>query len=168
MKANYAERAIKTIKGKIYKYFTYKQSYRYIDAQDITWVYNSSVHRSIKMAPAQVTTSKPNSERMKNKERMKNEKNTFKFKVGDFVRISHARKTFTGEYDQRWSGKLFQIVHRDGSQRYPTYKIKDYAGEPIDGTFYEEELQKVTPNEYYKVKKILKVAKLKVAPKKSW
>ena len=84
-----------------------------------------------------------NSKRIKNDERMK--KTPFKFKVGDFVRISHARKTFTREYDQRWSGELFQIVNRDGTQRYPTYKIKDYAG---------EELQKVTPNEYYKVEKI--------------
>ena len=86
------------------------------------------------MASAQVTMSKLNSERMKN------EKNTFKFKVGDFARISRARKTFTREYDQRWSGELFQIVNRDGLQRYPTYKIKDYSGDPIDGTFYEEEL----------------------------
>ena len=72
VKANYAERAIKTIKGKIYKYFTCKQSYRYIDAlQDITQAYNSSVHRSIKMAPAQVTMSNLNSEIIKNEERMK-------------------------------------------------------------------------------------------------
>ena len=164
VKANYAERAIKTIKGKIYKYFTYKQSYRYIDAlQDFTRAYNSSVHRSIKMAPAQVTMNNLNSEGIKNEERMK--KTTFKFKVGDFVRISRARKTFTREYDQRWSGELFQIVNRDGTQRYPTYKIKDYAGESIDGTFYEEELQKVTPNEYYKVEKILKSRKIKGRPK---
>ena len=38
-------------------------------------------------------------------------------------------------------------------QRYPTYKVKDYAGDSIDGTFYEEELQKVTPSENYKVGK---------------
>ena len=121
VKANYAERAIKTIKGKITKHFTYKQSYHYIDAlQDITRAFNSSVHHSIKMAPAQVTMNKPNSERMKNEERMESEKNTFKFKVGDFVRISPAKKTFTREYDQRWSVELFQIVNRDGAQRYPT------------------------------------------------
>ena len=78
VKANYAVRAIKTIQGKIYKYFTYKQSYRYIDAlQDITRAYNSSVHRSFKMAPVQVTMSKPNSERMKDEERMKSEKKHF-------------------------------------------------------------------------------------------
>ena len=96
---------------------------------------------------------------------MKSEKNTFKFKVGDFVRISRVRKTFTRECDQRWSGEMFQIVNRDGSQRYLTYKIKDYSGEPIHGTFYEEELQKVTPNEYYKVEKILKSRKIKSHPK---
>ena len=115
------------------------------------------------MAPAQDTMSNLNSERIKNDERMK--MTTFKFKVGDFVRISRARKTFTREYDQRWSDELFQIVNRDGTQRYPTYKIKDYARESIDGTFYEEELQTVTPNEYYKVEKILKSRKIKGHPK---
>ena len=66
MKANYAERAMKTIKGKIYKYFTYRQSYHYIDAlQEVRQAYKLSVHLSIKMAPAQLTMSKLNSERMK-------------------------------------------------------------------------------------------------------
>ena len=57
---------------------------------------------------------------------------------------------FTRDYDQRWSGELFPIVKKDGSQKYPTYTIKDYGREPIDGAFYDEELQKVTPNEHYK------------------
>ena len=59
--SNYAERGIKTITGKIYKYFTYKQSYCYIDALQDT--FNSSVHHSIKMVPAHVTMRKLNSER---------------------------------------------------------------------------------------------------------
>ena len=111
------------------------------------------------MAPAQVTMSNLNSEGIKNEEKMK--KTTFKFKLGNLSE-SHVPER---EYDQRWSGELFQIVNRDGTQRYPTYKIKDYAGESIDGTFYEEELQKVTPNEYYKVEKILKSRKIKGRPK---
>ena len=69
---------------------------------------------------------------------------------------------FTREYDQRWSGELFQIVNRDGTQRYPTYKIKDYAGESIDGKM---ELQNVSPNECYKVEKFLKSCKIKGRPK---
>ena len=72
VKANYGKRAIETIKGKIDKYFTYKQSCHYIDAmKDIIQAYNSSVYHSIKMAPAQVTMSKLYPERMKNEERMK-------------------------------------------------------------------------------------------------
>ena len=146
VKANYAERAFKTIKGKIYKYFTYKQSYHYIDAlQDIAQAYNSCVHCSIKVEPAEETVNKLNSEEKKR------EKNTSKFKVGDYVRILHARKMFTREYDQRWNGELFQIVNRGESQKYPSYNIKNYAGGPIDGTFYEEDLQKVSPNTYHKV-----------------
>ena len=97
VKANYAERAIKTIKGKIYKYFTYKQSYHYIDAlQDITRAYNSSVHRPIKMAPAQVSMSKPNSERIKDEERMKSEKTLLSLKLGTFQNLMSQKDVHKG------------------------------------------------------------------------
>ena len=100
--------------------------------QDVTRAYDSSVHRSIKMAPAQVTMSKPNSERMKDEERMKSEKNTFKFKVGDFVRISHARKTFTREYDQRWSGvNCSKLLNEMGRKGIPHTKSKTMPGSPL-------------------------------------
>ena len=38
------------------------------------------------------------------------------------------------------------------------YKIADYEGEELEGTFYEQELQKVskTDDDYYRVEKILK------------
>lgn len=49
------------------------------------------------------------------------------------------------------------------SKRYkrgkiPVYKVKDWADDPIEGTFYESELQKVVKSEdvTYRVKKILK------------
>ena len=48
--------------------------------------------QSIEMAPTQLTMNNFNSERMKN------EKNVFMFKFGDFVRILHARKSFTRKY----------------------------------------------------------------------
>ena len=53
-KANYAERVIKTIKLKMFKYFTANETYRWIDElKNITYAYNSSNHRSIKMSPAE-------------------------------------------------------------------------------------------------------------------
>ena len=45
-KANYAERMIRTLKALMYRYFTYKQTYKYIDIlQDL--VYNHSPHISL-------------------------------------------------------------------------------------------------------------------------
>ena len=59
IKANYAERVIKTTKARITRYMTYKRSYRYIDhLGDFNDNYNSTFHRTIGMAPEKVTKSK--------------------------------------------------------------------------------------------------------------
>ncbi|CAG2236293.1 unnamed protein product [Mytilus edulis] len=61
VKAAISERAIKTIKTRIYRYFAYKQSYKYIDKlQDYAEGYNKTVHRTIDMPPNEV--SKQNEE----------------------------------------------------------------------------------------------------------
>ena len=155
VKANYAERAIKTIKGRIYKFFTHKQTHRYIDVlQHVTAAYNNSVHRSIGMAPVKVTEKNRPKSRPVTKQRQKKKK--YKFALGDFVRISHTKKAFSREYDQRWTAEIFKVVDRQWKQEFPTYTLQDYAGDSEEGTFYEEELQKVVPNEFYRVDKVLK------------
>ena len=46
-KANFAEHVIKTIKLKIFKYFTNRETFRWIDIlSDLTNGYNNSIHRS--------------------------------------------------------------------------------------------------------------------------
>jgi hypothetical protein len=56
VKASVAERVIKTIKTKIYIYFTFKQSYRYIDKlQSFAEGYNHTNHGTIDMEPAKVS-----------------------------------------------------------------------------------------------------------------
>ena len=51
-KANFAERVIKTIKLKIFKYFTKSETFRWVDVlSDLTRGYNNSIHRSIRMSP---------------------------------------------------------------------------------------------------------------------
>jgi len=47
-KASYAERVIRTLKTTMYRYFTYKQTYRYVDIlQDLVRDYNDRPHRSL-------------------------------------------------------------------------------------------------------------------------
>ena len=56
-KANYVERVIRTIRGRLARFFTHKQTRRYIDnIQDFISSYNNSLHRSIGMAPNQVNS----------------------------------------------------------------------------------------------------------------
>ena len=48
MKANYAERAIRTLKTMMYRYFTHKQTCKYEDVlQDLVSNYNNSPHTSL-------------------------------------------------------------------------------------------------------------------------
>lgn len=56
MKANYAERVIRTMKKIMYRYFLKNRTYRYIDIlQDLVTSYNQRPHRSLgERAPATV------------------------------------------------------------------------------------------------------------------
>ena len=57
-KANYAERVIRTVKGKLGRYMAYKKTRRWIDVlQDITDSYNNTYHRSIRMSPTEVLST---------------------------------------------------------------------------------------------------------------
>ena len=56
IKCSVVERFNRTIKSRIWKYFSAKRTYKYIDViQDLVDGYNKSYHRSIKMSPIQVT-----------------------------------------------------------------------------------------------------------------
>ena len=167
IKANYAERAIRTIKGKILKYTYSNQTYKYIDALDsILVAYNKSFHSSIKMAPQEVNETNESTlwkqlylPHKSNKiEASHNKTKRYKFAVGDTVRISFLKKTFSREYDQKWTDEIFIISKCFRREGLPVYKLKNFNGkQEISGTFYQQELQKVkiSSHKLYKIDKIL-------------
>ena len=175
-KANYAERVIKTIKLKIAKYFTDKETYRWIEIlTDLTYGYNQSYHRSIKMTPQEAKEKnnyqvwknqyapKLNSKgkKIKSSNKDQSSRHQYKFKLGDKVKISHIKKTFDREYSEKWSGEIFTVVERKRNQNIPMYKLKDYNNEVIESYFYEPELQLayMDSNVVYKIEEILKKRK---------
>jgi len=85
----------------------------------------------------------------------------FKFNVGDHVRISHLRKPFDREYDERWTIEYFVVDTRYIKQGLLCYTLKDTLGEKVIGSFYEPELSKVivTDDMEYRVDKVLKKRK---------
>jgi hypothetical protein len=74
-------------------------------------------------------------------------KMTFKFKIGDKVRITQLRNIFSREYDEKWTGEVFNVSQRFWRSEVPIYKIKDYHDEEIKGTFYQSELPKINIQE---------------------
>ena len=72
------------------------------------------------------------------------------------MRVSFIRKTFQREYDERWSRKLFVVNDRFISDGIPQYLLKDYAGEVVSGTFYQNQLKKAYEQASYFVEKILR------------
>ena len=162
LKASVVERFNRTFKNKMYKYFTAKNTLTYINVlPQLVSSYNNTYHRSIKMKPSQVTK--------------KNEAQVwdtlygddvqkpvrYKFQVGDRVRISKVKRLFEKSYLPNFTEEIFTVYKRMARQ-VPVYKLKDDAGEILDGTFYEPELQKIIKNDdVYRVEKILRKRKRK-------
>ena len=99
-----AERYIRTLQNKIYKYMTSISKNVYIDKlDDIVKKYNNTYHQSIKMKPVDI---KDNTYISLKKE--VNDKNP-KFEVGDRVRISKYKNIFAKVYMTNWSEEIFII-----------------------------------------------------------
>ena len=136
-----AERFIRTLNNKIDKYMTSLSKNVYINRLDhIVKEYNNTYHKSIKMKPVDV---KDNTCIDFKKE--VNDKNP-KFKVGDHVRISKYKNSFTKGYVPNWSEEIF-IIKKIKSTVPWTYVINDLNGEEIIRTFYENEYQKTDQKE---------------------
>ena len=144
-----AERFIKILKNKIYKYMTLISKNVYIDKlDDIPKKYNNTYHTSIKMKPVDV---KDNT--YIDFEKEVNDKNP-KFKVGDHVRISKYKNIFAKGHMPNWSEEIF-IIKKIKNNVPWTYVLNDLNGEEIIGTFYENELQGTSQKEF-RIEKLLK------------
>ena len=147
-----AERFIRKLKNKIYKYMTAISKNVYIDKFDnIVNEYNNTYHRTIKMKPADAKDNTYTDSMDLHSEKKVNDKDPI-FKVGDHVRISKYKNIFAKGYMPNWSEKIF--ISKIKNTVSWTYIINDLNGEEIIGTFYEKELQKTNKKEF-RIEKVL-------------
>jgi len=152
-KAAVVERFNRTLKSKIWTYFTAIQTYNYLDKlDDFLKSYNNSYHRSIKMKPIEVT-SKNEDNIWANLYLGNNRKQKSSIKEGNLVRISKVKGVFEKGYIPNWSAEHFH-VKKEIRKGKPVYHLVDDMGEDIKGEFYEEELQPIEGNRYL-IEKIL-------------
>lgn len=155
-KAAVVERWNRTLKQKLYRWFTKTGEYRYIDIlQDIVGSYNETPHRATGIPPNEVDAT--NREDVWNKlyPPVLPRKNKNILKIGDYVRISRAVENFGRGYTPNWSYEIFVIS--EVLRTAPVcYKIKDLQDEDIEGSFYGEELQLVKKSKSFKIERIIK------------
>ncbi|XP_044591455.1 uncharacterized protein LOC123269684 [Cotesia glomerata] len=151
IKASIVERINRTIKERIWRYFTHTRTKRYLDVlQKIMHAYNHTVHSGIKMAPVDVNENTAQTAYNNLKKRYENNKRVavlakrkLKYSVGDLVRISKVKAAFTKGYESGWSSEIFKILRISNYRQPAVYILIDLQNEPINGIFYEEELSKV-------------------------
>jgi hypothetical protein len=159
IKAACVERFNRTLKTRMYRFFTARHTNRWIDVlQSLIKSYNSSFHRTIGMSPNEVTTD--NSQQVAERMYPLKEVPKWKFQLGDTVRITKYKHVFVKGYIQNWTEEVFTVSERYASSPV-TYGLNDLSGEEIKGRFYEEEIQKVvkTQEDEYIVQKVLKSRK---------
>ena len=119
--------------------------------------YNTAYHRSIKLTQAEARDPS-------------NYKHVFramygkirpapppaKFHVGGKVRISRKKDTFEKEFTPNWTEEVFTVSEVKHTNLI-TYSVKDLIGEPVKGTFYEQELQ-ATVQEIFRIERAIRRA----------
>lgn len=157
VKAAIVERVIRTIKEKLWKYFHRNKTHRYVDVlQDVVNSYNNSVHRTIGMAPSNVTSENSYRVWIRMYKHLMNTKCTSpSLKQGDYVRVSREKGTFEKSYKFKWSLEIFKVKSIIPKCR-PLYILEDLKETEVRGRFYQEELQCVKPPDKYDIEKVLK------------
>lgn len=161
IKASIVERFNKTLRNTLHRYFTKSGRERYVDViNDVVKAYNNRFHNSIGMSPNEVTLSNQEDVWLRLYDPVEYfEKKNNLLNIGDSVRITKTRTAFQRGYTPNWSIEIFKITNILNTTP-TTYRLKDWHGEEIKGSFYAEELQKVQEPEEYKIEKIIDKKKI--------
>ncbi|XP_070550216.1 uncharacterized protein [Ptychodera flava] len=135
--------------------------------------YNNTVHGSIKMKPIDTTEANDWQEfYILYGHEMAAAGAAPVFKHSERVQITKYKGTFKKGYLPNWTEEIFivtKVIYTAGLQIPLVYKIKDLNGEEILGTFYSNELQRISSanntdsadGELHRVERILKTKKVK-------
>lgn len=157
-KAATAERVQRTLKARMFRYFTRIGSHRYVDKlDDFVSAYNNSYHRAIKMTPNEAVQAdrKTVFRNLYGDDSVKDIPKVKKPKIsaGDIVRLAYDKNVFEKGYWRTFSDQTANV--EEVLQRpLPMYVLKDYSG-TLKRRFYDEELQKI-PEPSYRVEKVIK------------
>ena len=145
-KAAMAERVIRTLKSRLEKYFYQHKTKRWLDfLPQLVKNYNATPHRTIGMAPDQVTDQ--NSKTIYKKVfGGSNLRVISRLQRGDTVRILVDKTLFEKGYKQNWTEKIYKIKSIHQRSGVVWYKIEDLENKTVPGIRYYWQLNLVSKN----------------------
>jgi len=159
IKAAIAERGIRTLKTRLYRFFSEKHTLNWLDVLDkIIAGINNTPSRVIGMKPVDVTFKNAQSlfEKLYGSE-LKPIKTKPKLKKGEHVRMANYKEAFDKGYLPNWSDEILEVDSvKPGNP--PTFKVKDDISELFKGNFYSQDLGKTRKDTEtsYRIEKILR------------
>jgi len=170
----YIERFNRTLRDIIYKYMTENETRTFIKRVDpvtgreekmlprFVATYNNRIHRMIGTTPFFAETQPElhieiSKKLAKYYEKIKPRK--ARLSVGDTVRVQRLQGKFNRGFNERAKQEIFKIHGIKNNLKIPLYQLSDYSGtEIIKGSFYENELVKVS-GDVFRVEKVIKKRK---------
>lgn len=181
VKASICERAIRTLKQRLYRYFSEKQTLKWVDVlPSIVNGINRSISRTHGKRPidvgfhnAQEVWKKMYGDlELMHRSRYKG-KRAPRYKKDDFVRMSKNKGLFHRGYVPSWGDEILEIDSvKRGRKGDPTrYRVRDEHGEEFLGYFYEPDLARVRKTETgggpsYRIERTLRTRTMKDGTKK--
>jgi len=147
-KASVVERANRTIKSRLEKYFVSINGKRkWIDViKPIVQNINESPHSSHGFAPVDVT-DEHRDEVYKRLYPKKKLKTVCRLQIGDKVRKIREKTLFTKGYKPNWSEEIYQITSVRQSNLVCWYKLETLNNKPVPGIWYYFELNLVSKHD---------------------
>ena len=158
--ASMAERANRTIKERLYRYFSEQNTLCWKDViQKIIAGINESINRTTGVTPNSVTfknAGKLYNRLYKGPKIPQNTKSSSTLEPGQIVRITKEKGKFEKGYLPNYTDELFRVHIKNDNRSPITYKLKDFEGNLIKGIFYREELVPTQEDTTHRIAEILK------------
>ncbi|MCP4054842.1 MAG: hypothetical protein GY739_17725, partial [Mesoflavibacter sp.] len=143
VKACNVERYNKTLKTRLWKYFTKEGTFNYLKIlPKLVASINSAVCRVTQFAPADVTVDNEAEVRANIDKRRPPHPPKFRFNIGDKVRVTKEKTKLGKGYFPNFTKEVFVISERL-NRKPATYRLTAQDGESITGVWFESELSSV-------------------------
>ena len=166
-KSSVAERMIRTLKTRLFKYMYHNQTFRYInDLENIVESYNNTIHRTTGMTPNSVNESNAMDlyldKYMKYVNETASHPETPTYKIGDYVRVVKNKTIFKKGYEDNYSEIIYKVIdiHKTNPPRYILADTTDYR---LPGTKYKDDLVPIydIDKRYYRIDQVLRSRKIR-------